>query len=226
MMSPTDVSGESACPAQGYAMRLPSFSRRQLAIAAFTVTPFAVMVGPVLAARIYWNLGTRRLNGGELFLIYLGFFTSLNFGRSLRYPLINPCSRWGILGPRKQPRAKLWNLVLYIALISPMFAFYAQMMQEHRLEREAWNAKRQAFADEMIARHSEQEQLSLARAQKAARAASVFREKEARGDKQEGQMSWGERAKRSEDNATFWRGQAASDAALRKSFEQQGENLN
>jgi hypothetical protein len=115
-------------------MRLPSFSRRQLAIAAITVAPFAIMASGVLAMRIQFNLGRGRLDGGELYLLYIGFFVSLSFGYSLRYPLINPSSRLGILGPRKRPRPKLWGLVLYIALISPMFAFQAQQMRERRLK--------------------------------------------------------------------------------------------
>jgi hypothetical protein len=211
-MAPTDLSGESACPAQGYAMRLPKFSRRQLAIAAITVAPFVVMAGSVLALRIQFKPGKGRLDGGELYLIYIGFFMSLQFGRSLRYPLINPCSRWGILGPRKQPRPKLWRLLLVIVLIAPMFAFYAQMMREHRLQQ-------QAFADKQIAWHTEQEQLNLDRAQDNARTALEYREKEARGEKQQGQMSWGERAKQFEDFAKFWRNEAAANAAQRKTYE-------
>jgi hypothetical protein len=218
-MSPTDVSGESACPAQGYAMRLPKFSRRQLAIAAITVAPFAIMAGMVLAMRIQFKLGKGRLDGGELFLIYMGFFISLNIGRSLRYPLINPCSRWGILGPRKLPRPKLWNLVLDIALISPLLGFQAQQMREHRLQREAWDAQQRAYTDKQIAWHTEQEQQDLARAQDDARIALEFRQKEARGDKQEGQKSWGEKAKILEYSATFSREQAAWHAAQRKTYE-------
>ena len=65
-------------------MRLPKFSRRQLAITAITVAPFAVMASFVLALRIQFNLRRGRLDGGELLLIYMGFFMSLNFGRGLR----------------------------------------------------------------------------------------------------------------------------------------------
>jgi hypothetical protein len=219
MMSPTDVSGESACPAQEYAMRLPKFSRRQLAIAAITVIPFAIMASSVFATRIYWNLGTKRLNGGELSMLYMSFLLSVNFAQNFKYPLIDPSSRLGIFGPRKRPRPKLWGLLLYIALISPMFAFHAQMMREHRLQREAWDAEQRAYADKQIAWHTEQEQQDLARAQDNARTALEYRQKEARGEKQEGQRSWGERAKQFEDFATFWRSEAAANAALRKTYE-------
>jgi hypothetical protein len=219
-MSPTDVSGESACPARGYAMRVPKFSRRQLVIAAITVIPFAIMASSVFAARVYWNLGTKRLNGSELSVLYASFLLSVNFAQNLRYPLINPSSRLGIFGPRKRPRPKLRGLLLYIVLISPMFAFYAQMMREHRLQREAWAATQRAFADKQIAWHTEHEQLNLARAQDNARTALEYRQKEARGEKQQGQKSWGERAKQFEDFATFWRGEAAANAAQRKTYEQ------
>jgi hypothetical protein len=85
---------------------------------------------------------------------------------------------------------------------------------------EAWNAERRAFADQQIAWHTEQEQLNLARARDDAKTAMEFRQKEARGEKQEGQKSWGEKAKLLEYSATFWRGQAAWDAAQRKPYEQ------
>jgi hypothetical protein len=212
-MSPTGLSGESARPAQGYAMRLPKFSRRQLAIAAITVAPFAVMASFVLAIRIDWKVGTRRLDGIELLALYLGFFASVSFGQYFRYPLIDPSARWGIFGPRRLHRPKLRGLLLYIALISPIFAFYAQQMREHRLQSEARNAQNRAW-------HTEQEQLNLSRAQDNARTALEYRQKEARGDKQQGQKSWGERAKQFEDFATFWRGQAAANAAQRKTYEQ------
>ena len=219
-MSPTGLSGEPACPAQGYAMRLPKFSRSQLAIAAVTVAPFAVMVSFVLAIRINWKLGTRRFDGIELLALYIGFLASVGLGQYFRYPLIDPSSRWGIFGPRKRHRPKLRGLLFYIALIAPIFALQAQQMRERRLQLEARAAEHRAYVDKQIAWHTKHEQLNLARAQDDARTASEFREKEARGEKQQGQKSWGEKAKILEDSATLWRGQAAWDAAQRKSFEQ------
>jgi hypothetical protein len=142
-----------------------------------------------------------------LSLMYSGVLMSLTIGTQFRRPLIDPSSRWGIFSKRQQRRPRLRDLIVCIALISPGFAFMAQLLREQRIESEAWAAER-------IASYSKEEEASLARAREAERLAAECRQ----GDAAASSIRAAE-AKSHDESAAFWRRQADWAREGRKNWE-------
>jgi hypothetical protein len=200
-------------------MSLPRLSRRQIAMVAATIAPLVLTVIGLLALRIRYKLGTRPLDAIELLVLYVGVSNTFHMTLNFRRQLINPAGRWGIFGRRQRPRLTLRLIMVYIASLAPMLAVYGQMMREHRSQHDARAAEQRAFYDQQIAWSAEQERENVARAQDSEKTAAEYRRMEARGEKRHGSESWGELAKHSDEHASFWRQQAASDAPMRKDSE-------
>ena len=193
-------------------MKLPRISRRHLAIAGLTLAPLAFMVTAVLIIGLRHKAGAGRLEWLELSMLYMGLIQSFMVATHFRRPLVDPSSRWGILGKRERPRRRLWTMLVYIAAIAPILAFQAQGMREVKQRNLAWH-------DEQIAWATTNESENLARAGEAEREAEECRQKDARGELPLGGRSWAERARLNDSNAAFWKTQAAWAAGQRRQHE-------
>jgi len=203
-------------------MRIPKFDGRTLAVAAFTLAPLAIAVGAGVTLRFYFGQATRGLYWTEVFLLYMGLLQSLIIGLYFRQPLIDPHSRWGILGRRERPRPRLWLILVYIALCAPIFSLMAQEKRVHTRDRAAFKATIRAFQAEQIAFHTETERNELAAANEQERLAAQCRDKAARGEPSNGTRTWTDQAKFHADLAAWWRTAASRSSRMKKQMEQLG----
>jgi hypothetical protein len=147
-----------------------------------------------------------------LAVFYAAVVQSSTMALDLRRPLLNPEGPWGILGPRKNPKPRLWGLLLWIALEAPTFALFAQAYREWGRTMRKHNAETVRIADELESFWIKQHQQEVAEAERWEKLAAECRAKDARGEAWT-KVSWAERAKAHDMIAAKYRGMAARSAA-------------
>ncbi|WP_145952285.1 hypothetical protein [Paludisphaera borealis] len=134
-----------------------------------------------------------------------------------RRPLRNPDSPWGIFAQRKP--GKLWELMLVIALIAPIYPLLAQSQSERERIRAALTFKwdQTEALIKRVFRNGEVEPLEEAARLEALAAESLA--KDARGESWES-VTWAERSKMYAEDAVLLREGAAHRAELRRQSEE------